>query len=541
MIRLKIYGMTCEHCAITIKKSLEGVEGVKKAEVFFPQGYAEVEGEADLSELMKAVKKAGYKAELFEETPKVYISKGNTYDLFILGGGSAGFSAAIRASDLGAKVLIVENNVIGGTCLNRGCIPSKFLIDVAKELYRIKKPKYESIKNSDCTIDFKKVSEELKVLVDNMRKEKYWNVLDAYPSIEYKQARGEFIGDKRARVGDEEITFFKAVVTTGSSPFIPSIPGIENAKIHTSDSIFNIDYLPKHLIIIGGGAIGLEIGQAFLRMGSTVSIIEATDHIGGSEEPDLRERLKKLLEEEGMEIHTSAKVTQIEMIGENITIRFEKDGKTMEIYGTDMLVATGRKPNTENIGLEILNVKRNEKGFIETNEYLQTSNENIYAAGDCVGKAMLVTVAALEGAVASENALLGNVKKIDYRSIPHAIFTDPELASVGYKEEELKNKGISYKSAILEFSKVPRAILGNKKEGIIKMFAEENTNKILGVHILAEEGAEIIHKAIPIIKYGLTIEDVIEMVDIYPTLSESIKLCAQSFIRDISKLSCCAQ
>ncbi len=541
MIRLKIYGMTCEHCAIKIKKALEGVEGVKKVEVFFLQGYAEIEGEAKLSELIKAVEKTGYKAEKIEEHPQIYISKGNVYDLFILGGGSAGFSAAIRASDLGAKVLIVENNVIGGTCLNRGCIPSKFLIDVAKEFYRIKKPRYGSIKNTEGEIYFKEVLAELKMLIEKMRKEKYWDVLDAYPTIDYKQEMGEFIDEKRARVGSEEITFFKAIVTTGSRPSLPSVSGIEHVKAYTSDSIFDIDHLPEHLIIIGAGAVGLEIGQAFLRMGSRVSIIEATERIGGNEEPELTKRLRELLEKEGMEILTSARIMQVKREGERVTVKLMRDGKVTEISGTDILIATGRKPNTENIGLDRVGVEIDERGFIITNEYLQTTKEKIYGAGDCVGRYMLVTVAALEGAVASENALLGNVKKIDYNSIPHAIFTDPELASVGYKEEELKNRGISYRSTMLEFSKVPRAILSRKKEGIIKMLAEEKTNKILGVHILAEEGAEIIHKAVPIVKYGLTVEDVIEMVDIYPTLSESVKLCALSFVRDISKLSCCAQ
>jgi len=544
MIRLRISGMTCEHCAETVRKVLEGIKGVKKAEVHFPQSVAEVEIErrhVNPSELIKTVEKAGYKAELLKDTFSVYISKGNIYDLFILGGGSAGFASAIKASDLGAKVLIAEGNTIGGTCLNRGCIPSKFLIDVAKEYYRLKKPGYKSIQCDKSAIDFKKISRELKVLIEDMRKEKYWKVLEAYPQINYKCGRGEFIDSGRAKVGEEEISFFKAVITTGSHPSIPPIKGIEHLNVLTSDSIFNIDFLPEHLIIIGGGAIGLEIGQALMRMGSRVSLIEVADRIGGNVEPELSDKLKKLLEKEGMEIYTSARVASFGRKGEKIIAEIVKNGKREKIEGTNILIATGRKPNTEGIGLDKLGVKRNKNGFILTNEYLQTSNDNIYAAGDCTGKYMLVTVAALEGAIAAENALLGNVKKIDYSGVPRAIFTDPELASVGYGEEELKKEGIRYRSKILEFSKVPRAVLRYKKEGMVKMLVEEKTQKILGIHILSEEGSEIIHRAVPVIKYGLTIKDVIEMVDVYPTLSESIKLCAQSFIKDVSKLSCCAQ
>ncbi len=543
MIKLKITGMTCEYCAQTVKKALESVEGIEKAEVYFPQGYAEVETEKEVSvqSLIEAVERSGYGAEELRESPKVYIPKEGVYDLFILGGGSAGFAAAIKASDLGAKVLIAEDNIIGGTCLNRGCIPSKYLIDVANTFYTPVRNPFPGVELEEGKIDIRRIIKVKEELLEELKKEKYWNVLEAYPQIEYRNCRGRFLGEGQALVGKNEITFNKAVITTGSKPGVPPVKNLHKVRYYTSDDIFNIDHLPEHLIVIGGGAIGLELGQAFLRMGSEVTLLEALPEIAINEEPELRKELHMILEREGMTILTGVNIEEVREEGGDIVVDVVVNGGKRTIRGTDMIVATGRNPNTRDIGLELVGVRTNLRGFIETNEYMQTSNPNIYAAGDCVGKMMLVTVAAMEGGIAAENALLGNRRKIDYLSVPHAIFTDPELAGVGLKESEAKNKGYSVDARILEFSKVPRAALSFQTDGLVKMVVDKESEKVLGVHILAPHSAELIHKAVLIIKCGLTLDDIIRTVDVYPTLSESIKLCAQTFKKDISKLSCCAE
>ncbi len=532
MIRLKITGMTCDHCAVTVKSSLEGVEGVEEAKVYFPQGLAEVKasGQIDPSALIDAVKNAGYGAELVADAPDVYIPKEGMYDLFVLGGGSAGFAGAIKASDLGAKVLVVEKGVIGGTCLNRGCIPSKFLIETARD---------HPCRGGD--VDIEEIIKREQEMIGELRKEKYWDVLDAYPSIEYREGTGKLVSRNKAQVNGDEITFYRALITTGSRPSLPPVKNIENVSHYTSDTIFTIDHLPKHLVILGGGAIGLELGQAFRRFGSRVTILEALDDIVINEEPEIRERLRKILDDEGIDVVTGALVQEVRQLDDGIKVFANREGEVFSIRGSDLLVATGRVPNTQGIGLQEVGVVTDEKGYIEVNEFLQTSVDEIYSAGDCVGKMMLVTVSAMEGSIAAENALLGNKKKMDYLSVPHAVFTDPELASVGYTEAKAREKGLRVETRVLEFSKVPRAILSGRTEGIVKIVAEEGSGKILGVHILADHGAEIIHKAVPLLKYGLTINDVIEMIDVYPTLSEAVKLCAQSFKKDVSKLSCCAQ
>ena len=539
MLKLKIKGMTCEHCALTVKKALESVDNVKLAKVYFPQGYAEVYGDVNAERLIEAVNRAGYGAELIQESVEVYIPKPNVYDLFVLGGGSAGFASAIKASELGAKVLIANKNTIGGTCLNRGCIPSKYLIEIAKTHHRYMSSPF--VESACGSIDMQKVLKVKEDLLERLRKEKYWNVLEAYPNIEYRDCEGRFLEGNRAVVGGEEVSFGKAVIAVGSKPAIPPIENINTVKYHTSDSIFNIDYIPEHLLVVGGGAIGLELGQAFLRIGSKVTLIEALEDILIAEEQELRKMLREVLEGEGMEIITGALVKGVEQEGRAVILKVQQNGRIRTIRGTDLLIAVGRTPNTENIGLEKVKVKTNKKGFIETNEFMQTSNPDYYAAGDCVGKLMLVTVAAVEGGIAAENALLGNRKRMVYEHIPRAVFTDPELASVGLKEEQARLMGYDVDVRILDFSKVPRAILSLENRGAIKIISDKKSGRILGIHILSPHGAELIHKGVLIVKYGLTVEDVVGITDAYPTLSESIKLCAQSFMKDITKLSCCVE
>ncbi len=467
--------------------------------------------------------------------------KSKSYELLVIGGGSAGFAGAIRAIELGAKkVLVVEEGVIGGTCLNRGCIPSKYLIEVAKTFYTPKSNPFLGVKLQGGELNLEKVVELKEEILKKLRREKYWDVVSAY-GIEYLKGHGELLGDSKAKVRGEEVSFDKCLIATGSRPSVPPIKGIKEVPYLTSDNIFDLKELPEHLIVIGGGAVGLELGQAFLRLGSKVSLIEALPDIAFSHEPEIRQKLREILEREGMEIYTSARVEEVSREGERVKVKILLEGEEAEILGTHLLVATGRKPNTDNLGLERAKVLKDEKGFLKVNEYLQTTNENIYGAGDCVGKNLLVTLSALEGGVAVENAFLGNKKKVDYLSVPSAIFTEPEVGSVGLTQERAEREGFKVKVRVLELSKVPRAVISLKTEGLVKMVVEEGTNKILGVSLLSPQGAEIIQKVVPFIKYKLRLEDLIETVDVYPTFSEAIKLCALSFFKDVSRLSCCAQ
>ena len=541
---LRITGMTCAHCAETVRAALEQVQGVQRARVHFPEGRAEVELQEAVADeaLIEAVQKAGYGAEVVPQAPEVYVPHKDAYDLCIVGGGSAAFAAAIRATELGAsRVLIAEERLIGGTCLNRGCVPSKYLIETANALHAARTSAIPSVHPEGGRLDFAEVVRIKNELLTALRKEKYWDVLKAYPGMEYVEGHAEFAGADAITIAGRQVRFAKAVIATGSHPTVPPIPGIEDVPYLTSDTIFDLSELPEHLIILGGGAIGLELGQAFLRMGARVSIVEALAEIAMAEEPELRRRLRARLEEEGMEIHTDTRAEAVARDGGHIRLVVSQAGKRIAITGTHLLVATGRRPNTERLGLVRAGVETDERGFLKLNAFLQTTNPDVYGAGDCAGGPLLVTAAAWEGGAAAENALLGHRRRRDAEAVPHAIFTDPELAAVGLTEEAARRRGMAVEVRTLELARVPRAMLAFRTEGMVKIVAEKETHKVLGVHVLAPHAAEVIHRAVPIIKLGLALEDLVEMVDVYPTLAEGIKLCAQTFFKDVTKLSCCAQ
>ncbi len=447
--------------------------------------------------------------------------KRNNFDVIIIGGGSAGFSCAIKLIEYGAKVLIVERDVVGGTCLNRGCIPSKLLIECTKT------------KNSKS---FEQIIKDKNNLIENLRKEKYLNIINQYENISLVKGVGKFISENVIEVNGEKIYFKKAVVAVGSIPLIPKIEGLNEVNFLTNNNIFDINYLPEKLIIIGGGAIGLELAQAFFRLGSEVTLLEISNYIGGNIEREISHHLEEILKEEGLKIFKEVNITEIKNVG-RYKIVITNIGS---FKATDILIAIGRKANTENIGLELVGVELDKKGFIKTDEFLRTSSKNIYSAGDCNGKYFLVTVSAMEGNIAGENALRKNIKKIDYKAVPCVIFTDPEVASIGLTEEEASRKGIKVESRTLKFKDVPKALIAGKRKGIIKMVTEKNTGKILGIHILSENASEIIWSCVFILKHNLTVRDIENYLCPYPTLSESVRLCSQSFFKDIKKLSCCA-
>ncbi len=443
------------------------------------------------------------------------------FDFVILGGGSAGFASAIKLAEYGVDSLIVERDTVGGTCLNRGCIPSKFFIERAKR--------------KDFA-NFEEVREKKNRIVEDLRREKYINILNHYGNISLLKGAGRFISENSIEVGGEEILFKKAIIAVGSKPYIPQIKGLGEVEFFTSDSIFDIDHLPEKLLIIGGGAIGLELGQAFLRLGSEVTVLEAKNYIGGDIEEEISETLEHILKREGMKILKGINIIEVQNTGKYKTVITNMG----PFNATDLLIAVGRKANTENLGLEYAGVELDERRFVKTDEYLRTFSPNIYSAGDCNGRFFLVTVSAMEGNIAGENALKGNVKRVDYTAIPRVIFTDPEIASVGLTEKEAIAKGIKTESRVLEFGDVPKAIIRGRKEGLIKMVAEKDTGRILGIHILSENASEIIWSCVFILKHGLTFKEVEDYLCPYPTLSESVRLCSQSFYRNVKKLSCCA-
>jgi mercuric reductase len=467
------------------------------------------------------------------------------YDIVIIGRGAAAFSAAIKASELSdgkVSIAMVGNGPLGGTCVNVGCVPSKYLIESASKYYYSFKKTFPGIQSSKPSLDFNGLMKGLHGLVQTLRKEKYEKVINAYSNVDTFEGTANFVSAKEIEVNKSlRIGGRGFLVAVGSSPSAPPIEGLSDIGYLDSNNVWDLKYIPKSIVVLGGGAIGLELGQAFLHLGSEVSVVEAAPNILPPAELDISEMLRAHLEEEGMSIITKARVVRV----------FQKNGrKSVEIVGSagkkvleteEILVATGRKPNTSTLNLDKAHVNTDSKGFIITDERMRTSNPSIYAAGDCISKKlMLETLVAKEGTVAVSN-ILGRDESIDYSSAPWAVFTTPQVASVGYKEEEFMKLNGSCSCRVLSLEDVPKAGIIGESIGLTKIVINPSNGKVVGVHILSPYATEIIMEGVYAVKLGLTYEDIIGTTHVFPTLAESLKMASQAFLRDVSMMSCCVE
>ena len=468
------------------------------------------------------------------------------YDLVILGQGAAAFAAAIKVNDLGIKTAMIGSNatpdtLIGGTCVNVGCLPSKNLITVATIFHTVTNNSFEGIKHEKGKLNFKKVIEQKDKLVEKFRKEKYADLVESLDNVKFYSGLGRFVSKNEVEVGNNKIAGKKFIIAVGARSNIIPVKGLENIDYLSNEEALSLKELPESLCVVGGRALGLEFAQMYAHFGTKVTVLQRSEAIIPEEEPEISEALKEYLEQEGIRTITGMRINHVRKNGKNKILSVTAGKKTFDIESEQLLLATGRRPNTDNLGLDKVGVKTDEKGFIIVNEEMQTSNPNIWAAGDVIGEPMLETIAAKEGAVAVENAFTKNKKKINFNEVPHAIFTYPEIASVGLTDSEAIKHGFSCVCRTIPFSLVPKSHVIGDTRGLIKLVINNKTKQILGVHILAPHAADIIHEGVFAVKFKLTIDDVIDTVHIFPTLSESIKLAAQSFYKDVSKMSCCTE
>jgi mercuric reductase len=470
------------------------------------------------------------------------------YDLIIIGYGAGGFAAAIKATELTegkVSIALIGNGPIGGTCVNVGCVPSKYMIEASNQYFYSLFNKYPGITLKGATLDFKQVMIGLRNLVDELRNEKYEKVLNNYENIDVFKGSAEFLSGNEVKVitdnGEKRIKGKKIIIATGSRPSVPLIEGLSESGFMDSNNVWSLDELPENIAVIGGGAIGLEFGQAFLHFGSKVTVFESLPRIAYLTEPEISQLLENILRREGMQIYTRTRIIKVTKRNERKIIEYasHEGKKTLEV--DEILIATGRKPNTDALKLENAHVNVDDRGFIKVDKYMRTSNPNVYAVGDVVSKRfMLETLAAREGVIAAINALGGNAE-IDYLSVPWAIFTTPQVAAVGYTEEEFMKLTGACSCRVISLSSVAKARILRDDAGLVKITADPNNGRIVGVHVLSNYASEYITEAAIAIRYGLGIEDLIDVTHIFPTLSEGIKLAAQAFIRDISKMSCCVE
>src|SRR2546426_933837 len=463
------------------------------------------------------------------------------FDLVILGSGSAAFAAALKAADHGAKTAMIERSTLGGTCVNVGCVPSKNLLRAGELRYYDSHREFPGISPGSTKLEFNKIIEQKNQIVRRARKEKVFGVRKSVPLAELFRGEGRFVSKTRVNVDGINLDCQKIVCARGSSARLPRIPGIENVSYLTNAEALSLRNKPASMVVLGGRALGLEFAQMYSHMGTEVALLQRSDRIIPEEEPEVSQALRQYLEDEGIKIKTGVEVKRVYQTQGKKVIVATANGRKFEARGDELLLATGRDPNTNGLGLETVPVRLRKDGAVKVDREMHTTARHVWAAGDVIGEPMLETIAAKEGATAAENALLGTHRKIDFLPVPRAIFTSPQVASVGLTEKEAHEGGYECACRTIPMSKAPKAIIIRDTRGLVKMVVEASTGRILGVHILAENAADIIHEAVLAVKHKLTVDDIIDTVHVFPTMTESIKLAATSFRKDIDQLSCCAE
>ncbi|RTI17020.1 mercury(II) reductase [Thermus scotoductus] len=457
-----------------------------------------------------------------------------TYDLLIIGSGSAGVAAALDAASRGAKVAVIEGGTLGGTCVNVGCVPSKALLRAAEAFYRAGHHPFQGIHTRAVRAELPAIIRQKDSLVEELRQEKYAHVLEA-AGVSLIQGQARFRDGETLEVNGQVYKAEGYVLATGALPTLPPIPGLAESQPWTYLEALSPDTHPESLLVIGGGPIGLEIAQIYARLGTRVTVLEATPYLLPAEDPELSNLLRGYLEEEGMEIQTGTRVQGVERQGEAFLVHTDR-----ETYRAQrLLVATGRRPRTQGLNLEAARVRLGPRGEVAVDEYLKSTNPRIFAAGDVAGLPQFVYVAAQSGRLAARNAL-GGREALELKAVPRVTFTDPALATVGLTEEEARQHyGPGIRVSRLPLNQLPKALAQHDPRGLFKLVVDAE-GTVLGLSILALEAGDALQEAVLAVRFGLHYRDLIDTFHPYLTLAEGIRLVAQALDTQVEMLSCCA-
>jgi mercuric reductase len=460
-------------------------------------------------------------------------------DLVVIGAGSAGFSAAIRASELGARVALIGAGTIGGTCVNIGCVPSKTLIRAAEVLHQGKTAaRFAGIAANARLADWAALMAQKEALVADLRRSKYSALLSEYDAIRYVEGAARFTREGVV-VDDERFPAERVVITTGAAPALPGIPGIGEVPYLTSTTALALDRLPRSLLVIGGGAVGCELGQMFARFGVAVTMVCRSRLLPGFE-PEVATALAGYLRNESVTVRCGVSYRRIGRTEAGVALDVTVDGRPETITAEQVLVATGRMPNTAGLDSGAADISLDARGAVIVDEFLETSRPGIYAAGDVTGRDQFVYMAAYGAKLAAENALTGNVRRYDTRAMPEVVFTDPQAARVGLTEADAAAQGLTVRTSVFTLDQLPRALAAHDTRGLIKLVAEADSLRLLGAQILAPEGGDSIQTAALAIRHRLATGDIADTLFPYLTTVEGLKLAALGFEKDVAKLSCCA-
>lgn len=447
----------------------------------------------------------------------------------IIGGGPGGYVAAIRAAQLGAEVTLIEKDKLGGTCLNVGCIPTKAILQSAHLLEDAKNGKKLGV-IAEPRLDFAAVQKNKAAVV--RRLVNGVGSLMKNNGITVVRGTAGFLDQKTLVVeneeGRQEMTFDRAIIATGSVPFIPPIPGIDSPACIDSTGALELEKVPESMVIIGGGVIGVEFSTAFLAFGTKVTIVEMMPQILPMMDGELTKSIRKTLEKKGVSIHTGTRVVSIEGREGSAVVHVEVDGEKKSFEGEKVLVSVGRRTNTENLGLDRAGITH-DRGRITVDSHMRTNVPEIYAIGDCLGKTMLAHVASVQGECAAEN-IMGHENVYDERTNPSCLYTEPEFASVGLTEERAKERGIPYLVGTFPLAGNGKALIMNGGEGTIKILADPKYKEILGVHILGPRATDLITEGALAIRLEATVEELISTIHAHPTLGEAVREAAMDVL-----------
>ncbi len=478
------------------------------------------------------------------------MSESEKFDLVILGSGSTAFAAALKAAELGKTAVMTESRTLGGTCVNRGCLPSKNLIEAARIYWEAQHPRYPGLAPARLGLNFKELIGGKDEVIRSYRDRKYQSILDDSDKIKVFPGKARFLDPHSIQLDGRRFIGEQVLIATGTRPAVPEIPGLDKVPYLTSDLLTSDEPLelfdqPGSLVIVGGGYIGLELGQMFHRLGTKVTILQRSSRILPDYEPEVSSALAEALQDEGVDIRADAKIVGVAKEGAGVSVTFERQGWRQTELTDALLVSTGRRPNTDDITIEKSGVALDEKGFVKVDELLRTRVPHIWAAGDVIGahggSQMATPVGAHNGVIAAGNALNGEKRKVDHSVVPRTIFTDPQVAVVGLTDEEANGRGYTCSCGTIPLRLVPRAGAIRDERGIIKMVLERDSGKVRGVSMVGRDAGEVIHEAAMGLRFGATVHDFIDMIHVYPTMAEALKIVALSFFKDVEKLSCCAE
>ena len=461
------------------------------------------------------------------------------YDLAIVGAGSAAFAAAIHARRKQFRVIMIERDQIGGTCVNVGCIPSKALLAAAEARHVAMARRFPGIDIAAGPVQMRALIAATNEIVRDLQQDKYVDLARQY-DWEIVRGTARFTAGPALEVDGRHIDAKQYLVATGSLPSLPAIEGLRDVAYLTSTTAMELQEIPESLIVVGGNYIGLEMGQLFATLGSRVTLVEAVDRIAPHEEPEISHALSGVLRDDGLALRTGATVSKVRREGADIVATVSGAVGSDEVRASQLLIATGRRTQTDGLGLETVGVSLGKKGEVVVNGQLRTTNERIWAAGDVTGHPQFVYVAGVHGAVAVDNAFEHTERAVSYRTLPRVTFTTPNIASVGMTEVEARQAGIECECRSIPLEYVPRAIVNRDTRGLVKIVAESKTGVVRGIHMLAPNAGDAILAGVYAIECGLTVKQVANIWCPYLTIAEGIKLAAQAFTMEVAKLSCCA-